>query len=179
MASQLRDSKGSRGIMKILITGPESSGKTTLAKKLAQKYNYKYIPEYARLYLEKQGANYKYTKTDLLKIAQGQYDSIQSLKSNFIADTFLLNIKVWSEYKYGTCNPWIVDHILKIQFDKVLLLKPNTPWVSDLLRETPYDRDRLFDIFRKELEAMSLSYYTVDGENFEERVLQGSGVIGD
>ena len=94
---------------KIIVTGPECSGKTTLIKKLSQHFKISFAKEYAREYLEKNGLVYE--QNDLLKIAQKQ---IEKEKKFNLLDTDLLTIKIWSEYKYGNCN------IRKISFVEFL-----------------------------------------------------------
>ena len=98
-----------KAVKHIVITGPESSGKTTLAKGLAKELNMDYTEEYAREYLN---TNSTYRQKDLLYIAQGQLQKEKAnLNPTVIHDTDLITIKIWSEYKYNQCNPWIIEQI--------------------------------------------------------------------
>ena len=91
---------------KIIITGPESSGKTTLCKSLSKHFKIPFAKEFAREYLQKKNKNY--IEEDLIKIAEGQ---LISEKKHILLDTDLITIKVWSNYKYGRCNKWILKKI--------------------------------------------------------------------
>jgi len=158
-------------MLKIIITGPESSGKTTLCKALSKHFNLPFSKEYAREYLEKLNRNYN--QDDLLKIAKGQLKSEQNTQ---LLDTDLITIKIWSEYKYGSCDNWILDQIEKQKTEKriYLLCKPDIPWEADPLRENPNDREELFEIYKKEIESLEHDYFIVDAANRLEKIIQKS-----
>ena len=151
-----------KAVKHIVITGPESSGKTTLTKAIAKALNTDYTEEYAREYLN---SNTSYKQEDLLLIAQGQ---LQKEKANAnpiaIHDTDLITIKSWSEYKYNQCDPWILEQIeqQKSKNRIYLLCKPDIPWEADPLRENPSNRAELFKIYKKELEYLGHDYFVVD-----------------
>ena len=147
---------------KIIVTGPESSGKTTLCKALSKHFNLPFSKEYAREYLYT--LNRDYNQEDLLKIAKGQLKSEQNTQ---LLDTDLITIKMWSEYKYGSCDKWILSQIKKQKSENrfYLLCKPDIPWESDPLRENPNDREELFEIYKKEIASLGHDYFVVEGEN--------------
>ena len=89
---------------KVIITGPECSGKTTLSEGLSLHYNSLFNNEYARDYIK--SLNRSYIIEDLLKIAQKQWENEHNnLKQKFlICDTDLITIKIWSEYKFKRCD---------------------------------------------------------------------------
>ena len=158
-------------MLKVIVIGPESSGKTTLCKALSKHFNLPFSKEYAREYLEKLNRNYN--QDDLLKIAKGQLKSEQNTQ---LLDTDLITIKIWSEYKYGSCDNWILDQIEKQKTEKriYLLCKPDIPWEADPLRENPNDREELFEIYKKEIESLEHDYFIVDAENRLEKIIQKS-----
>ena len=151
-----------KAVKHIVITGPESSGKTTLTKAIAKALNTDYTEEYAREYLN---SNTSYKQEDLLMIAQGQLQK-ERANANPIAihDTDLITIKIWSEYKYNQCDPWILEQIeqQKSKNRIYLLCKPDIPWEADPLRENPSNRAELFKIYKKELEYLGHDYFVVD-----------------
>lgn len=153
-----------KAVKHIVITGPESSGKTTLTKALAKELNMSYTEEYAREYLN---IDSSYTQKDLLHIAQGQ---LQKEKANLnptaIHDTDLITIKIWSEYKYNQCNPWIIEQIelQKSENRLYLLCKPDMLWEADPLRENPSNRAELFEIYLSEIQKTKHNYFIIEGE---------------
>jgi nicotinamide riboside kinase len=153
---------------KIIVTGPESSGKTTLCKALSRHFNLPFSKEYAREYLDT--LNRDYNQEDLLKIAKGQLKSEQNTQ---LLDTDLITIKIWSKYKYGSCDKWILEQIEKQKSENrfYLLCKPDIPWKADPLRENPNDREELFEIYKKELESLAQNYFIVEGENIDEQAI--------
>ena len=156
---------------KIIITGPESSGKTTLCQQLSNHFNIPFTQEFARLYID--SLDRDYIINDLLSIAK------QQLKSEFksqLLDTDLITIKIWSEYKYGRCDKWILDEIEKQKSEKrfYILCSPDIPWQTDNQRENPNDRKELFEIYKKELEVLGHDYFIVDAENRLEKIIQKS-----
>ena len=174
-------------MFKVAITGPESTGKSTLAEKLAEHYNTDFIPEYSRSYLE----NFvgQYTENDVVEIAKGQHNLIleeekklsaktQQATSLLIADTEIIVCKIWVEYVFKHSNK-VIDEILKQQdFDLYLLCDIDLPWTYDPLRENPNidERKELFEIYRNTLEQMKVPFEIVSGDN-DERVNNAIKVI--
>ena len=167
-------------MFKIAITGPESTGKSTLAEKLAKHFNTDYIPEYSRTYLE--NFEGQYTENDVVEIAKGQYNLILEEEKNnpeiLIADTETIVCKIWVEYVFKHSNETI-DEILKQQdFDLYLLCDIDLPWVYDPLRENPNleERKELFEIYKKTLTKMNVPFGIVRGDD-EERVNNSLEII--
>ena len=152
-------------MLKIIVTGPESSGKTTLCKEMSNQFNIPFTTEYAREYLKNKGVNYN--QSDLLEIANGQFISEGGLNQQLsLQDTDLITIKIWSEYKYGNCDNWILEQIAKQKSENrfYLLCKPDIPWKADPLRENPTNREELFEIYKEELEKLKHNYVIIEGE---------------
>ena len=151
------------------MTGPESSGKTTLCRQLSNHFNISFAKEFARSYID--SLERSYIIDDLLVIAREQLES----ESNFqLLDTDLITIKIWSEYKYGKCDKWILDQIEKQRSEKrfYLLCSPDIPWEADNQRKNPNDRKKLFEIYKNELENLKHKYFIVDGENRLEKIIK-------
>ena len=155
-------------MFKIILTGPESSGKTTLCKALSKYFKIPFNKEYAREYL--QNLNRDYTKKDLMKIAKKQLDLEQQY---MLLDTDLITIKIWSNYKYGNCNKWIINQIKKQKKEKrfYLLCKPDIKWEEDPLRENPNNRLELYKIYREEIKRLNHDYYIVKAKNRSTKIL--------
>lgn len=159
---------------KIIFTGPESTGKTTMASTIANFYNCDWVPEEARSYLAQLDRDYN--ENDLLQIAKKQYYQEQRLfvagKPFLFCDTSLLVIKIWSEYKYKRCHPWIVDTLMKNKPSLYFLCNVDVPWEADILREHPNEVERLalFKLYQKELHALKMPYIILRGK--EEKRIQ-------
>lgn len=147
-----------------MITGPESTGKSTLARQLAMFYHSSYTEEEARNYLSGLGVPYAFD--DLKAIAALQVaheDQLEREGAELVfCDTDLLTIKIWSKFKYQKVDPRILDWINKRDYDLYLLCQPDIPWEADPLRENPNNRDELFDLHLEEL-----NYYHKDFEIIE------------
>jgi len=149
-------------MLKIIVTGPESSGKTTLCKALSTHFEIPFTEEYAREYLNNLEGDY--TQSHLLEIAKEQ---LLSEHNTQILDTDLITIKIWSNYKYGNCDKWILKQIEKQKAEKrfYLLCKDDIPWEEDPQRENPNDRVELFEIYKQELDNLGHNYFMVEGKN--------------
>ena len=164
------------GIKKIVIIGPESTGKSTLCKSLALHYQSAWCEEYAREYLLQNGTNY--TPADLLKIAKGQL-KLEELATKSLAesnktpilfiDTDMYVMKVWSEYVFGECDFFILDEIVKKKYDGYLLCNIDLPWVKDELREYPNEKPRkeLFAIYKDILINQTTPWTLISGSDAE------------
>lgn len=156
---------------KIVVIGPESTGKSTLSKALAEELGTVWVPEYARGYLEE--LNRDYTEEDLIVIAKGQLkleDELYEQASGFlICDTDLYVIKVWSEAKYGKCDKWILEEIAEHKCDLYLLTDIDMPWEDDPLREHPNPEERLyfFNIYKDIVASSCIPFEIVSGNPLE------------
>ena len=150
---------------RIAITGPESTGKTTLAMQLAELYDTVYVPEYAREYLDKNGTEYTYD--DVLKMAKGQIELERQMLAKagdiLFADTEMINYKVWLEFRGWEVPRWLTDHISSNAFHLYLLTDIDLPWVADGQRTNPHDREMIFHRFEEELERADANYGIVSG----------------
>ena len=138
---------------KIVIIGPESTGKSTLCKELAEHYDTVWCPEYAREYLLQNGSAYTYE--DLAKIAIGQLTLEDYLQHDakgayYFIDTNMYVLKVWYEVAFQHCPTWILKQLAKSHCDLYLLCNTDLPWTKDELREYPdlKIRQRLFKMYK-------------------------------
>ncbi len=145
---------------KIVISGPESSGKTTLFNELCNFFSIEGVSEYARHYIDRLDRNYNYD--DILKIAKYQYDSEQHNQKNnnsyLITDTDLLTLEIWCEVKYGKCHQFISDKLRDNLPSIYLLCYPDIPWEEDPQRENPNDRVDLFNIYENKIKSLGVDY---------------------
>ena len=152
---------------RIVITGPESTAKSTLSQQLSIQFGGKFFPEYARLYLDKKGTSYNYS--DVIEIAKGQiqqYEASLDQSYNFyFFDTWLIITKVWFEWVYQHYPAWIDQSIENYPIDFYLLCKPDIQWKPDPLRENGgTERIRLFDTYKNELIKRNAKFVEIGGE---------------
>lgn len=162
--------------IKVVLFGPESTGKTTLSRQLARHYNSVWVPEYAREYLQNKWNNKRKTcePKDLMPIAIGQMkienELAQKTDTILICDTDLLETKVYSEAYYSdTCDPILETNALKNSYDLYFLTYIDTPWEADDLRDKPNERERMFKAFEETLIKYNKPYVLLKG-NKQERL---------
>ena len=175
---------------KIVIIGPESTGKSTLCEKLAAHYHTSWCPEYAREYLLKHGTNYTYE--NLLEIAKGQValedKYIQQLEQApstgkagsrltthdsrlLFIDTDMYVMQVWCKFVFGKVHSWVLNQIIQRKYDLYLLCNVDLPWVKDELREYPdlARREKLYNIYKEIMLHQPVPWVDISG-NYEERL---------
>lgn len=169
MEKNLRQEK--INVVKIVLFGPESTGKTTLSEMLARHYNTVWVPEFARDYLQNKWNNERKTceHKDLIPIAIGQMNLENNLAKKadrvLICDTDLLETKVYSENYYGGFVDPKLDHAaLQNHYDLYLLTYIDTPWEADDLRDRPEQRQEMFDAFENALIEGKRPFITLKGD---------------
>jgi NadR type nicotinamide-nucleotide adenylyltransferase len=158
-------------LVKIVLFGPESTGKTTLSELLARHYNTVWVKEFARNYLQEKWNNERKTceHDDLIPIAIGQMNMENKLAKKadkvLICDTDLLETKVYSEEYYGGfVDPELDKAALENQYDLYLLTYIDTPWEADDLRDRPEQRQEMFDSFENALKKYNRNYITLKSD---------------
>jgi len=175
-------------IIKVVVIGPESTGKSSLCEQLANHYNTEWVKEYAREYLLTNGTEYSYD--NLLEIAEGQFAlenaAIQAAKDKIknanesnstssseliLIDTNMYVLKVWCEFVFDKCHPWILNQIVENSYDLYLLCNIDLPWVKDELREYPdlEIREKLYHHYKDLLINQSTPWVNISG-NYQQRL---------
>jgi NadR type nicotinamide-nucleotide adenylyltransferase len=158
--------KSSSLIKKVCVTGPECTGKSDLSKHLAEHFKTTCVPEYARGYLNK--LNHPYQQADLTKIAHGQLrledEWLNDSSRVLICDTNLLTIKIWSEFKFGNCDPEIINRMNSRSYHLYLLCNIDLPWEEDPQREHPDKREQLWTIYKNEVTRTGVPFVEISGD---------------
>lgn len=155
-----------KNIKRIVLIGAESTGKTELAQYLAQKFNTVWVPEYAREYVEKLDRHYTYTDVEYIANKQVELEKEILLQANRILfyDTYLIITKIWFKLVFNKIPGWINQYIKKSDVDLFLLCNNDLPWIDDPVRENGGEmRNRLFEIYKNELEEYGFNYKVVKG----------------
>jgi len=180
-------------IKKVVVVGPESTGKSTLCDKLAEYYKTIWVREYAREYLLANGTNYSFE--NLLDVAKGQLageekgiEEIKRIQNNTTAtgnkhsllfiDTDMYVMKVWCEFVFDKIHPWILNQVVERKYDLYLLCNVDAPWVKDELREYPdlVIREKLYHHYKDIMINQSVPWVDVSG-NYEERFQKAVNAI--
>ena len=157
---------------RIVVIGPESTGKSTLCEHLAAHYETVWCPEFAREYLLENGMNYSYD--DLTYIAKGQLGLQATMEKNarnkvYFVDTDMYVMKVWHEVAFSACPTWVLKTIAQTSCDLYLLCNTDLPWTKDELREYPdlATRQRLFKMYKDIVINSGIPWATVSGTDDE------------
>ncbi len=165
-------------IKKIVVIGPESTGKSKLSEQLAAHFKTQWVQEYAREFLETYGTDYSFD--DLYKIAQGQLKNEEDALFNsklltpnsklIFVDTDMYVIKVWSEFVFNKCDNHVLTQIANRKYDLYLLCNTDIPWIKDSLREYPNleIREKLFHYYKDAMINQHVPWVEIKG-NYEER----------
>lgn len=158
-------------VKKIVVIGPECTGKSELSKFLAEHFKTEWVPEYARGYIDNLVRPYQ--QSDLISIAHGQIrledEWVRDANKVLICDTNLYVIKIWSEFKYGDCPKEILDTIAKRPYDLYLLTYVDIPWEDDPQREHPNEREKLYSIYLEHLKNQAVPFVEIKGEREQRR----------
>lgn len=152
----------------IVITGAESTGKSTLTKALSNHFNSPFIPEFAREYVE--NLNNKYIYSDVEIIAKKQVEELNHYKnSNYpyiFVDTWLIITKIWFEVVYNKIPDWMESVIQNTNIDLFLVCETDLPWKPDFVRENGGEQ-------RKKLQKKYIE--TIQHYNYNYQLVQGKG----
>lgn len=171
---------------KIVIIGPESTGKSSLCEQLSAHFKTQWVREYAREYLLQYGTQYSFD--DLLTIAKGQLQledaavaqlsTIKHQPSTLIIDTDMYVMKVWCEFVFEKCHHWILNQIVERKYDLYLFCNIDAPWVKDELREYPdlKTRTKLYHHYRDILVNQNTPWVDISG-SYEERIQKAIAAV--
>jgi len=165
--------------LKIAFTGPESSGKTSLSKAIAEHFDAQWFPEYAREYLLKLKKGYVFDDIEKIGVEQYQMREADEKPGIKIYDTENTVLYIWSIFKYKMVAPKIQKLMDEQHFSHYFLCSPEgIPWEEDPLRESPNERTELFDLYLAELKKENVEFTILKGD-FEKRLEKAISIIED
>jgi len=160
-----------KNIIKIAVTGPESTGKSTISKALAEHYQTSWAPEFAREYINTLNRPYEYEDLHIIALGQLELENKLSKYTNrfLFCDTDFLVLKIWSEHRFSKTHPFILEKYQKMNYDFTLLMNVDLPWKNDSQREHPDKGQYFFDLYLKKLKESNARFRIISG-NAEERI---------
>lgn len=163
---------------RVVVVGPESTGKTTLARDLASLYGTCWTSEYLRLYLDAKGGLCE--PDDLPRVVAGHVATeaafARTANRVLFCDTDPLMTLVYSRFYYGVAPAWLRQAARGPGRRHYLLLDSDVPWVADPQRDAPHAREVIRDLCREELERNGLAYTTISGD-WTARLAQARQVV--
>lgn len=167
-------------IINISVTGPESTGKTSLSKELAVRLGGYYVREFAREYLAQKGKNYSQSDLEIIGRTQSELisEAVKEGHSYVICDTDMTVLKIWSLVKFGNVSESLQQVLGSHAHDLYLLCYPDIDWQEDDLRENPNDRNVLFALYEQELRDSGKNFGIIRGKG-EERIENALQLIND
>lgn len=169
--------------LRVVLYGPESTGKTTLARQLAERFDTVWVPEYMRSYSQRKWDEEEkiLEPADMLPLATGQIQLENQLAPQanevLICDTNLMELVVYSRAYYnGWVDPLLLKHALKARYDLYILTYIDVPWIKDDLRDRPDHRESMFSMFKEALDTNELPYQILRG-NYAERLDRAEEMI--
>lgn len=165
----------------IVITGAESTGKSTLTEKLANYFNVPFIPEIAREYVENLG--YKYDYNDVENIARIQIEQLKKLENSdaeyIFLDTWLIVTKIWFEFVYDKIPDWLISEIIKTNINLFLVCDIDLPWIADPVRENGGENRKILqNKYIENIKTFNFDYKIVSGFD-EERFINALKFISE
>jgi HTH-type transcriptional repressor of NAD biosynthesis genes len=155
-------------VKKVCFYGPESTGKSVMAKKLAEYFHTEFVPEVAREIV----STNEFSEADIVKIGYAYVDRViektKTATKILICDTDLITTEIYCRHYLGVVPPVLYELERKITYTRYFLFDIDVPWVADGMRDLHDNRQAMFDVFKHELETRNISYISVQG-NFEER----------
>lgn len=165
-------------LKRVSIFGPESTGKTTLARALARRFGTIAVPEYARSWLEAQGG--RVGPDDMDPISRGQIASEDALAAEatrlLVCDTDPLATTIWSRVLFGSCPEVVEERARERRYDLTILLDVDVPWVGDQVRYLPTERQSFFDRCAEALQRAGRPFVVVRGD-WGERFAQAERAV--
>lgn len=155
-------------MIRIVVTGSECTGKTTLAEGLAEHYQTVFVPEYVRQFVLAKGTPPE--AKDCEAIARGQIaledEMAKQAENLLIQDTDLLSTVVYSRHYYGDCPQWIDDALRERAADLYLLCGIDVPWVADGGQRDRRDRrEEMQKLFRRALVDRGFNFSDISGDH--------------
>ena len=165
-------------MIRIVLTGSESTGKTTLAMRLAAHYGAEYVPEFVREYAARRGGLIGMEDHDPIAYGQIALEDAHIARAPgvLVQDTDLLSTVVYCRHYWGHCPPWIVEQAHERRPDLYLLCEIDLPWVADGIRDRGHMREEMHELFRAAVGASGSAFVTIEGDS-KERFAQAVAAI--